>query len=124
MAGTSNFWPAIAVPITVKMPEPMTAPMPSAVSDQGPSVFFSACSGSSESWISLSIDLRASSWLASLISPRRSGCGRRQKRHSTGCALPSGSECLRRSVQDEVPGLERKLKIGSVLIWLAMHLAK
>ncbi len=35
----SNFSPAMAVPMTVKMPEPMTAPMPSAVSDTGPSVF-------------------------------------------------------------------------------------
>ena len=41
----SNFCPAMAVPTTVKMPEPMTAPMPSAVSDHGPSVFFSRCSG-------------------------------------------------------------------------------
>jgi hypothetical protein len=30
----------MAVPITVKMPEPMTAPMPSAVSDHGPRDFF------------------------------------------------------------------------------------
>ena len=75
MAGTSNFWPAIAVPITVKMPEPMTAPMPSAVSDHGPSVFFNACSGSSESLISLSIDLRANSWLASLVLLIRQGAG-------------------------------------------------
>jgi hypothetical protein len=58
----SKRWPAIAVPITVKMPEPMTAPMPSAVSDQGPSVFLSARSGSSESRMSLSIDFRAKSW--------------------------------------------------------------
>jgi hypothetical protein len=58
----SNFSPEMAVPMTVKMPEPMTAPMPSAVSDSGPSVFFSACAGSSESEISLSIDLRAKSW--------------------------------------------------------------
>ena len=63
MVGVSNFCPAMAVPITVKMPEPITAPMPSAVSDHGPSVFFSACAGSSESLMSLSIDLRASSWL-------------------------------------------------------------
>ena len=49
--------------MTVKMPEPMTAPMPSAVSDHGPRVFFSACSGSSESLMSLSIDLRAKNWL-------------------------------------------------------------
>ena len=65
--GASNFCPAMAVPMTVKMPEPMTAPMPSAVSDHGPSDFFSACSGSSESRISLSMDLRASSWLGSAV---------------------------------------------------------
>jgi len=53
----------MAVPMTVKMPEPITAPMPSAVSDQGPSVFFSAWPGSSDSRISLSMDLRATSWL-------------------------------------------------------------
>jgi len=55
------------VPITVKMPEPMTAPMPRAVSDQGPSVFFSAWAGFSESLISLSMDLRASSWLGRAV---------------------------------------------------------
>jgi hypothetical protein len=49
------------VPITVKMPDPITAPMPRAVSDHGPRVFFSACSGSSDSLISLSIDLQANS---------------------------------------------------------------
>ncbi len=65
MLGASNFSPEIAVPITVKMPEPITAPMPSAVSDQGPRVFFRECAGSAESLISLSIDLRASSWLGS-----------------------------------------------------------
>ena len=41
--------------------------MPSAVSDQGPRVFFRECSGSAESLISLSIDLRASSWLGSAL---------------------------------------------------------
>jgi hypothetical protein len=61
MLEVSNCSPEIAVPMTVKMPEPMTAPMPRAVSDHGPSVFFSLCSGSSDSRISLSIDLRASS---------------------------------------------------------------
>ncbi len=50
--------------MTVKMPDPMTAPMPSAVSDQGPRVFLSLCAGSCDSLMSLSIDLRASSWLA------------------------------------------------------------
>jgi hypothetical protein len=67
MLEVSNCSPEMAVPITVKMPEPMTAPMPRAVSDQGPSVFLSACSGSSESRISLSMDLQASSWLGSAV---------------------------------------------------------
>jgi hypothetical protein len=51
----------MAVPMTVKIPDPITAPMPSAVSDQGPSDFLSACSGSSDSRISLSMDLQANS---------------------------------------------------------------
>jgi len=51
----------MAVPMTVKMPEPMTAPMPSAVSDHGPRLFFNERPGSSDSRMSLSIDLRASS---------------------------------------------------------------
>jgi hypothetical protein len=57
----------MAVPMTVKMPDPMTAPMPSAVSDHGPRDFFSACSGSSESLMSLSMDLHASSWLGRAV---------------------------------------------------------
>ncbi|NYF79100.1 hypothetical protein [Granulicella arctica] len=66
----SNFSPAMAVPMTVKMPEPMTAPMPSAVRETGPSVFFKACSGSSDSWISLSIDLVAKICLPSALAPQ------------------------------------------------------
>ena len=61
----------MAVPTTVKMPEPMTAPMPSPVSDHGPSDFFSRCSGSSDSEISLSMDLHAKSWFARLTLPGR-----------------------------------------------------
>ena len=67
MLEVSNCSPEMAVPITVKMPEPMTAPMPRAVSDQGPSVFFNAFSGSSDSRMSLSMDLQASSWLGSAV---------------------------------------------------------
>jgi hypothetical protein len=52
----------MAVPMTVKMPEPTTMPTPSAVSETGPSVFLSACAGSSESEISLSMDFVAKSW--------------------------------------------------------------
>jgi len=64
--------------MTVKMPEPMTAPMPSAVRDHGPRVFRSAFSGSSESRISLSIDLREPSCLsrAVLLVPPSVGIGR------------------------------------------------
>jgi hypothetical protein len=57
-ASFSGF-PPMAVPMTVKMPLPMTAPMPRAVRETGPRVFFKACSGRSESAISLSMDLVA-----------------------------------------------------------------
>ncbi len=67
---TSAGLPPMAVPITVKMPEPMTAPMPSAVSETGPSVFRSALCGSSESEISLSMDLVAKICRASGIAPK------------------------------------------------------
>jgi len=67
MVASGRDWPEMAVPMTVKIPEPMTAPMPSAVNDHGPSVFLSACSGSHESLISLSMDLRASSWLGRAV---------------------------------------------------------
>jgi hypothetical protein len=63
MVGIGRSSPEIAVPMTVNMPEPMTAPIPSAVSDHGPRLFLSLCAGSSDSLMSLSIDLRASSWL-------------------------------------------------------------
>ena len=60
----------MATPITVKIPEPITAPMPSAVSDTGPSVFFRACSGCSDSEISLSIDFVRKICLASALAPQ------------------------------------------------------
>ncbi len=61
MEVVSNFSPAIAVPMTVKMPEPMTAPMPRAVSETGPSVLRSACFGSQDWAMSLSMDFLAKS---------------------------------------------------------------
>ncbi|HET9837622.1 MAG TPA: hypothetical protein VFR84_05250, partial [Candidatus Angelobacter sp.] len=61
-------WPAMAVPMTVKIPDPITAPIPSAVSDHGPRDFFNRCSGSCESAISLSMDFLAKSWLARMAS--------------------------------------------------------
>jgi hypothetical protein len=54
--------PPIAVPMMVKMPEPMTAPMPRAVRETGPRVFLRECSGRSESEMSLSMDLVAKIW--------------------------------------------------------------
>jgi hypothetical protein len=50
------------VPTTVKMPEPITAPMPSAVRETGPSVFLSLVSGFSDSAMSLSMDLQQRTW--------------------------------------------------------------
>jgi hypothetical protein len=61
----------MAVPITVKIPDPMTMPTPSAVSETGPSVFLSECSGRSESVMSLSIDLVAKIWRARARSSSR-----------------------------------------------------
>src|ERR1700761_8786599 len=69
MEEVSNFSPAMAVPTTVKIPEPITAPIPRAVSDHGPSVFLRQCSGSSESLINLSIDLVANNCFRSVSAP-------------------------------------------------------
>src|SRR5713226_4420175 len=55
MEGAWKYSPAAAVPVKTKIPEPMIAPMPRAVSDQGPRVFFSRCSGASASASSLSM---------------------------------------------------------------------
>src|SRR2546427_4170818 len=55
MEGAWKYSPAAAVPVKTKIPEPIIAPIPSAVSDQGPSVFFSRCSGASASANNLSM---------------------------------------------------------------------
>src|SRR6202522_1896585 len=62
--GAWKYSPAAAVPVSIKMPEPMMAPIPSAVSDQGPNDLLSRFSGFSESEISLSMDLQQKSWLS------------------------------------------------------------
>jgi hypothetical protein len=54
--------PPMAVPITVKIPDPMTMPTPNAVSETGPRDFLRECSGRSESEMSLSMDLVAKIW--------------------------------------------------------------
>ena len=66
-------FPPMAVPMTVKIPDPMTAPIPRAVSETGPSVFLSACSGSSDSEMSLSIDFVAKICRGSVGAPERGG---------------------------------------------------
>src|SRR5258706_15042432 len=63
MEGALKYSPAAAVPVRTKIPEPMIAPIPSAVSDHGPSVLLRRVSGCSESEISLSIDLQHRAWL-------------------------------------------------------------
>ncbi|HSY35729.1 MAG TPA: hypothetical protein VK814_08270 [Acidobacteriaceae bacterium] len=62
--------PPMAVPMTVKIPEPMTMPTPRAVRETGPRVFLSECSGSSESEMSLSMDLVAKICRARAVSRR------------------------------------------------------
>src|SRR5208283_4097424 len=56
--GAWKYSPAAAVPVSTKIPEPIMAPIPSAVSDHGPSVLLSRCWGFSDSEISLSMDLQ------------------------------------------------------------------
>jgi hypothetical protein len=53
--------------MTVKMPDPITAPIPSAVNETGPSDFFRAFSGSSDSLISLSMDFVAKIWRGRVV---------------------------------------------------------
>src|SRR5437879_4098763 len=64
MDGAWKYSPAAAVPVSTKMPEPITAPIPNAVSDQGPRVFCRRWPGISDSEISLSMDLQQRSWLS------------------------------------------------------------
>jgi hypothetical protein len=94
--------------MTVKMPEPMTAPMPSAVSDHGPRVFLRECPGSSESRISLSMDLQAISWLGRACLLVRAGvnCCRCRR-------FSAGSESLCRSVHDEIPDGDAQFARGA-----------
>ena len=62
--------PPMAVPMTVKIPDPMTMPTPRAVRETGPRDFFRECSGRSESEMSLSMDLVAKICRARAVSRR------------------------------------------------------
>src|ERR1700722_6078467 len=92
--GAWKYSPAAAVPVSIKMPEPMMAPMPSAVSDQGPRDLLSRCSGFSESEISLSMDLQQRSWLSEVRTDDRmvaagsvDGCDKRLWSPGVSCQL-------------------------------------
>src|SRR5581483_2826084 len=61
--------PAAAVPVTVKMPEPITAPMPIATRLQTPRDLRSFRLGSSEAAMRSSMDLVRRSWLVILKPP-------------------------------------------------------
>src|SRR6202158_4717615 len=75
MEGAWKYSPAAAVPVSTKIPEPMMAPMPSAVSDHGPSVLLSRCFGFSDSEISLSMDLQQKTWLLEVRMTPTAGSG-------------------------------------------------
>src|SRR5580700_4392026 len=96
--GAWKYSPAAAVPVSIKMPEPMMAPMPSAVSDQGPRDLLSRCSGFSESEISLSMDLQQRSWLSEVRTDDRmvaagsgDGCDKRLWSPGVSCQLSAFS---------------------------------
>jgi len=77
------------------MPDPITMPMPSAVSETGPSVLRSAFCGSSESEISLSMDLVAKICLGSgVLLEAKSFYGQRSK---IGGAKAAPQPCLYRT---------------------------
>src|ERR1700686_2524101 len=98
--GAWKYSPAAAVPVSTKMPEPMMAPMPSAVSDHGPSVFCRRWPGDSDSEISLSIDLQQRSWLSEvrMTSAGSVSCDKRlwspESQLSAIGTQHSASECL------------------------------
>ena len=58
--------PAAAVPVRIKMPEPITAPTPNAINCQGPSVLASRFWGSSLVAMSASMLLVRKSWLSGM----------------------------------------------------------
>src|SRR6516164_1798164 len=69
MEGNSSTVPAAAVPVSTKIPVPIIAPIPSAVSDQGPSDLRRRCSGRSASASSRSILFVARNCLPIVVSP-------------------------------------------------------
>ena len=70
--GASKCSPAAAVPVRTKIPDPIIAPIPSAIMDHGPRALRSRCSGCSASASSLSMDLQQRSWLGFVAGSVRS----------------------------------------------------
>lgn len=101
--------------------------MPSAVSDQGPSDLRRACSGSSDSRISLSMDLRASSWLARAVLLCASlSCFRGVfdgLEADRGESMHSGARCARRAPEWNCCGLALRLAASQFLDLLLVRAA-
>src|SRR5208283_5599746 len=85
--GAWKYSPAAAVPVRMKIPEPMMAPMPSAVSDHGPSDLLSRCSGWSASEISLSMDLQQKTCLSEVRMTAAGSVGCDKRLRSPGCSF-------------------------------------
>src|SRR5580692_3448190 len=114
--GAWKYSPAAAVPVSIKMPEPMMAPMPRAVSDQGPRDLLSRCSGFSESEISLSMDLQQRSWLSEVRTDDRmvaagsgDGCDKRLWSPGVSFRLSAISSQLKTCVASRRSGRGRPL---------------
>ena len=105
--------PPMAVPMTVKIPEPMTAPMPRAVMEMGPRDFLRAVSGISDSWMSLSMDLVAKICRARVLIPRRAeddSISNDCMREQAGWRGQSQFVEVRRKSDDERRGLRSPLR--------------
>src|SRR5947209_3286969 len=73
---TARVFPAAAVPVTVKMPEPITAPIPSAVRLNAPRDFFKRWAGSSDAATSWSMLLVRKSGFIGRVRRSRPAAGR------------------------------------------------
>ncbi len=110
----------MAVPMTVKMPEPTTAPMPNAVSETGPRVFLSAVSGASDSSMSLSMDFVAKICRGSARSSSFQVCG--QQRLYAGPVRTARENASRGDTCCGGPGAIFLRMVGWLVGWLAGRL--
>src|SRR5260370_41450121 len=117
MEETCSFCPGMAVPTTVKIPEPMTAQIPREVRLNQPSDFFNRRSGSSASEISWSMFLTRNSPEPTRHHP--TGARIEQLADSTlrGFtpqlrALPRGGECAQRRSTQTAPRDQAQLRFA------------